>query len=657
MSDNNLTTQNSALKNGEKKKSTPETGPDILSNTEKNKSEIEVENKLALDEDLIKIEKSPYDELFEDAPPKNDFSEEKLVKTNISDEITPNNESCTENNEVSDNLYALPDETVSSSEKEELIKNLHSKIPSIIQHNNADIDTEVNSKPKVDKPTPQKLNTDLPKIDKTYKPEDKTEIFQIPEKNNSGPVPVEKKVYLKNNTLQFGKSTIIRAGEEIIYLGRKYYIRKKHKNVKKQYKLGIIVIALLLVSILSFSAIFSGHNTGKLVGLLINLETNSIVSEAQITIDELGLNFYTDENGLFFISQIDAGDWSLSASKPQYRTAALGFSISKGETQVVTLIMEPSVPSLRDSKNNANNSGIDKPVKKKTYGKLAVIANVANARIIIDNKVMGAGNKTFSKLYPGKHKLVVTKEGYKEHSETIVVKANQTTSAHITMEEIAVAYNPTEIGYEQYLKKADDYASQNNWREALGNYTLALAKKEDADIYFKRSNAYQELNQNDQAIADLFKAAQLFSNHGTITRTLESFNQILKLSPRNSRALRERGFALLRKGEFEKAIIDLKQAVKIDSKSFANQIALGEALYIVGEYKESLKYLKKARKIDNSNARVYALTALSSLAKGSEKDARKYYKGFDLRATDLDRAEFDSDPDWQRLAHLVAEAE
>ena len=121
------------------------------------------------------------------------------------------------------------------------------------------------------------------------------------------------------------------------------------------------------------------------------------------------------------------------------------------------------------------------------------------------------------------------------------------------------------------------------------------------------------------------------------------------------RALRERGFAYLRSGKFDTGITDLRKAVDINDDSFDNQIALGEALYLMGEYKESLKYLKKARKINDENARVYGLTALASLAKGSDKDARKYYKEFTERARAYDLAEFESDPDWQRLTHMVSQ--
>ena len=226
---------------------------------------------------------------------------------------------------------------------------------------------------------------------------------------------------------------------------------------------------------------------------MVNSETQAVVANAQITINDLGQNYYTDENGLFIVNQITPGDWSLSASKPQFRTAAIGFSIPKGQTRVVTVVMDPTVSSSRESDADKKKADAAKTEKKVDFGKLKVNTNVAEARVIIDNKVMGESNKTYSRLYPGKHKLVVSKQGYQEYNGTITINKDKTTSVDINLEEIEVAYNPSEISYLEYLNKADDLSSKNKWQEALGNYTLALAKHEDGSIYEKRALAYRKL--------------------------------------------------------------------------------------------------------------------------------------------------------------------
>ena len=664
MPDNNLT-KNDELKSEEVREVDPDNpvneDEQSLVETEKEVARMdfdsEDEDKLPIDDELIKVEDSPYDELI--AGDRKTFNDPNtdLPTTDISEQIIPRESDLgdiSNNLDSTSKIYTLPDHAISSSEKKELLEKLHTKIPGIIQHQNGDT---VEEKPKQQKieppPPPPREKAKVHKIEPAQPVEEKTEIFAPPQ-DFKEIKPESRYCHLSGHKIVFDKSVKLRVGEHVQYLGNKYGIKKRIINKSFYLKYALIGMICIFVAVLLAVSVFSGNKNGKLVGLLINSETQAVVADAQITINDLGQTYYTDENGLFIVNQITPGDWSLSASKPQYRTAALGFNIPKGQTRVVTLIMDPSVPSGRDNENDKKKDEA-KAEKKVEFGKLQINTNVPDARVIIDNKVMGSGNQTYSRLYAGKHKLVITKEGYQEYSSTIMINPDKTTSVDINLDEIEVAYNPSEISYQEYLNKADDLSSKNKWQEALGNYTLALAKHEDGSIYKKRALAYQKLDQHNMAVNDLFKASQLYTNEGTITEAINCLTNILDLTPQNTRALRERGFAYLRSGKYDTGVTDLRKAVDIDEESFDNQIALGEALYLMGEYKESLKYLKKARKLNDENARVYGLIALASLSKGSDKDARKYYKEFTERARDYDLAEFESDPDWQRLIHMVSQ--
>jgi tetratricopeptide (TPR) repeat protein len=317
--------------------------------------------------------------------------------------------------------------------------------------------------------------------------------------------------------------------------------------------------------------------------------------------------------------------------------------------------LEPTITTaeIEEAQRKSEEEKKQKQKPQRSYGKLKVASNVPEAKVIIDNKVMGPANKTYSRLYAGKHKLVVMHEGFKEYSETININTNQTTEIDVKLEEIDLEYDPSEITYEEYLSKADDLASEGNWQEAAGNYTLALAKYEDGQTYYKRAQAFIKLSRNAQAKSDLFKAASFYVYENNLSQAMACYNDILDMDPENARALRNRGFVFLRKNDHKAALKDLERAKDIDDESFESSIALGEALYIMGNHKDALKYLKKARNKDKSNARAYALSALASMARGKDKDARKYYRGFEQRAGIADLNEFSSDPEWTKLKELV----
>jgi len=642
-------------------------------------NEEESDQRLELEEDLIKVQESPFDDFLEPQKELMENDDKPLNQTPISDEIEPDPESdrnILEHEDIpfstppqnnsddsadvsSDRLYVMPDNTISSSDREKLISNLQSKIPGIIRQKQADSEEEKTTLSVLpdDEEFRQEKDKYSPESDNSSE-ESKTNIYSAP----FSPPPKKSEkltIFARGSKAFFPAGTKLKAGTEVTYAGRTYSVAGKKANIKDialTAAAGLIPIILLAVGI---SGIFAPSQPGKVIGLVLNSETMSVVPSAEVMMNELDRIIQTDEKGMFIFEGLDGGNWSLVASKPQFRTASLGFNLPDGGTSVVTLYMKPVVSAGLDDNDEgkAAKKEKQKTVKTPLFGKLHVNTNVPDARVIVDNKVLGPGNKTYSRLYEGEHKLVVMKEGYKEFSGNFKVEHDKTTTLDIDLEEIEIAYNPSEITYDQYLAKANDLASKENWQEAVGNYTMALAKKTDPEIYHGRAAAYLNLGQKNQAQADFLKASQAYVKGGQTSRAVECLNEILKLSPDHTRALRARGLILLRTGEYKKALEDLRRAEEINEDSFDNQIALGEALYIMGDYKESLKHFKKARKLDETNARVYALSALASMARGKDKDARKYYKGFEIRASAADINEFSSNPEWQRLTQMVYEEE
>lgn len=631
------------------------------------------DKRLPLEEDLITVEHSPFDDFSLSDEKKPADPDEPLEMSSIEDEIEPNestypdfndlpevkskktaeNIKPSESGEVStDRLYVMPDEMVSSKEREKLIDSLHSKIPNIMKQKQTDEIPEADEESEF-----QQSRKELAKIAK--KPpepevEPKTQILPTPtpRKNDS---EKESTAYFKGTRIVLPPHVKFSNGEEINIHNHKYILKNKSADKKGMILLAILGAAVIMALALAVPRAIQPSSPGQLIGITLNSQTKAVIPDAQVILDEIGETVYSDENGIFRFENVKKGDWSVSASKPQYKTAAMGFSLGNGRVSVLTLSLDPSVPAkIEDDKKNSQKEVV-KEVPIQNYGKLTVIANTPGAKVIVDSKMLGPGNKTYSNITSGKHKLVVMAEGYKEYSSTVEIKRNQNNTVDVDLEELDVKYKPSEITFEQYMSKADDMAAKGNWREAAGNYTLALAKREDPQIYYKRSTAYAQMGQNNQAQADMMKASRLFIRKGNLDRGIDCLNKILDNAPQNTEALRERGFARLRQANYDGAIDDLKQAVDINEDDYNNLATLGEAYYLIDKPKDALKYLKKARKLNESDARIYALCALASMARGDEKDAEKYYKGFELRAGPSDRNEFSNDPEWQKITAMISE--
>jgi Flp pilus assembly protein TadD len=652
---------------------------DMLNSASEISSQEDQDERLALEEDLIKVQEDPFDDFNRPESGNREDDSEPLVQTSISDEIEPRGDIEDETmidtdmpdnrpgamrpghseEMTTDKLYVIPDKTVSSTERDKLISSLQSKIPNIMQQKQTDMNLD-ESRTAPLAPEKELWKEERKHIDDDMREEKEplTEILSAPlsfSRENKENLAV----FVRGSKMFFPAGTNLKTGEQVSLGGRSYSIKKRELNKRRIILAGILGVVLIFCIAVILPRIFAPSLPGQVVGLVVNSETNVVIPSAEIILNGLDETLITDANGMFEYEGLKSGDWSVIATKPHYRTASLGFNLSHGKTSVITLYMEPVIPSSAPSEGQDKNKPDDNKVVVKTplYGHLLVNTNIDQAMVIVDNKVLGPSNKIYSQLSTGEHKLVVMKEGYKEYSGTFQVKDDQTTTLDVDLEEIEIAYNPSEISFDEYLAKADDLAAKGSWQEAAGNYTMALAKQEEAGIYRKRAIAYFKLGQKNQALSDYLKASRQYTRDGHISQSIDCLTELLKIDPGNTTSLRERGFAFLRTGDYQGALADLQNAVELDEESFANQIALGEALYIMGDYKEALKYLKNARKLDQNNARAYALSALASMARGKEKDARRYFREFETRAADIDVREFSGDPDWQRLAHLVAEDE
>lgn len=106
--------------------------------------------------------------------------------------------------------------------------------------------------------------------------------------------------------------------------------------------------------------------------------------------------------------------------------------------------------------------------------------------------------------------------------------------------------------------------------------------------FYNRGIAHMKLSQFDRAIAD--------------------FDQALKLDPDSTFALNNRGAALARKGEYDRAIADFNEAIRLDAQSATSYNNRGTAYARTGQYDRALEDFEQAVRLDPKDT-----SALSNL--------------------------------------------
>jgi tetratricopeptide (TPR) repeat protein len=96
--------------------------------------------------------------------------------------------------------------------------------------------------------------------------------------------------------------------------------------------------------------------------------------------------------------------------------------------------------------------------------------------------------------------------------------------------------------------------------------------------FYNRGIAHAKLSQYDRAIAD--------------------FDQALKLDPDSIFALNNRGAALARKGEYDRAIADFSEAIRLDAQSATSYNNRGTAYARIRQYDRALEDFEQAIRLD-----------------------------------------------------------
>ncbi len=455
--------------------------------------------------------------------------------------------------------------------------------------------------------------------------------------------------FLRGGKLRFPERTRLVPGEMVTYGNQQYLIRKGGLD-KKQLILGgalaLIVIAILLIRG------FSGPTVPKpaLYGVITNAQTNEVLAGISVSIIQTGASTVTDEAGMFTFPGLPNGRYDIKMEGALYEAQMMPVSIINGQSKMLHGALPPLL-----SEGTMYSSTTPRPASETVvnagplFGSLKVKCNVNDAMVLIDGKAVGSASQTFKRVMPGTHIIEIRHDGYETWEQQVRIDEEQTATLTVSLNE-AKAASPVEYTADDFYQQAEALLAEKNYTEAIGYYTLAIAKNGSlVDAYVRRAQANEASGKTLNARADYRSAADLYLHANRFADAISCYDKIIAMSPNASDTYQLRGWARISSGNYEGGLKDLEEALSFNKDDTQSQFEYGKALYITNNYKESEKVLKKIRKYGDDSPEIYGYLALTYLAQGNESDARKNYEAFTKRATSAQQARMTTESGWQRL--------
>ncbi len=143
---------------------------------------------------------------------------------------------------------------------------------------------------------------------------------------------------------------------------------------------------------------------------------------------------------------------------------------------------------------------------------------------------------------------------------------------------------------------------EESWEEEIASYDEAISvDPEDANLYFNRGVAYDNLGQHAEAIRDYDKA--------------------ISLGPEYVDAFLHRGLAYADLEQYQQAIQDYGECIRLDAQDSEAYLNRGVAYFSLGEYQAALDDYFQALSLEPEDAEIYGLAALAATLLGSDDEA------------------------------------
>jgi tetratricopeptide (TPR) repeat protein len=466
--------------------------------------------------------------------------------------------------------------------------------------------------------------------------------------------------YLDGNTIRMTGGIKLHPGDQIKVGEKEFILQTRQRKRKPLYLLlFILLVGVVLVS----SLLLKGKSAGRLIGIVLDEKSKLSLSNAEIQINEVGKMVRSNQLGFFMFDFVPSGSYTLQTDLKGYQTVKDNVTITKNQATTITILLSPKylsglpdkssegiAPSEGSATENVTSEGTS---AEERYGAINIESNVSEPVVMVDDRILGTGNKVYKKISMGKHSLRITKEGYQDWTQKIEVKHEKTLNLKIDLSETEAVVPQTP---EDWLALAQSQMDSQDFASAVNSYTQALTlNPRSSEAFLGRGLVYDQLNDRAKACEDLNKAAEYFASEKKYNQAINCYTRLLAFNDRDLGSLYNRGLCYLKSDHYEKSISDLEKTIELDNKFFSGYLNLGEAYYRSGNYEASLENYKKAKKLNPESPQVYAGMAFAYFAKGEKSSAKKSFKKFEELSTYIDRERMKQDPEWRKLLQGIEE--
>ena len=448
---------------------------------------------------------------------------------------------------------------------------------------------------------------------------------------------------------------------DVVKVGDQEYVLKTFKKNNLPVYIAASALVVFLVVLMVVLGSSPTKNSGNLVGIVLEKGSQALLPNATVKINELGKKVVTDNLGFFQFDLLPPGSYTLEATLGGYSPTLNNVMVTKKKTSNLALVLVPTSKDLYsrlDLKEGSTTPpvNLETPAKTERTGAIKIQSNVSNALVMLDNNMLGLGNKTYGNITPGPHNLRVTKENYQDWESKIEVKsgATQTFSVNLNSLKSQTPKFTKPQTYEDYLALANVEYKDGNYNKAASYYSGALSlKTKSGEALMGRADSYLKLQDKKKAVTDYYEAGKTFQDNNNNSKAIEAYTSIVEISESNTNAFYERGNCYLETGQFDRAIKDFETAISQSPKFFLGYLRLGYAHYKAENFKESVDSYNKARKLNPNSKHVYVGLAKTYQAMGSKSNAKKNYEKFRELTTYVDREALKDDPEWKAVLDFI----
>jgi tetratricopeptide (TPR) repeat protein len=119
-------------------------------------------------------------------------------------------------------------------------------------------------------------------------------------------------------------------------------------------------------------------------------------------------------------------------------------------------------------------------------------------------------------------------------------------------------------------------------------------------------------------------------------KAIKDFDEAIRLDPKHSRAYYSRGNAWDKKGEYDKAIQDYNEAIRLNPKYADAYYSRGIAWKANGEYDKAIKDFNEAIRLNPKNGNIYKIRSIAWKANGEyDKAIKDFNEAIRLNPKDM----------------------